>query len=545
MGDVQRNDSIALINGVIYPMSSPGRAKALFAKNGIIEAIGSDKDILSLCDSKTTVLDIKGKFLMPGMTDTHNHLLATGRSLETLNLSGASSIEEMIDKSRRFLSESPISDGQWFFARGWDQNHLAEKRFPNRYDLDKITLEIPLFFERSCGHIASLNSKALDILRIGKGFKISGGVVNSDENGEPTGIVSEAAVNWVRMNIPESSDDTLMRWYKRATDEMVRLGITSVQTDDLGIVGSTDRIFRLYEQMELEDKMPLRIAEQWHLRDETELTTFIECGYHQRNGISYFASGPLKIHVDGTLGAKTAALREEYSDEPGNRGIYARSQGELDRLTAIAQEAGMQVAYYAIGDGAIDRCLNAVESTKRLSDNKNRTISHRIVHCQVGANDIYKRMAELGVMADIQPAFVTSDWPIVMSRLGAERARWSYAWKTLIQFGITVGAGSDSPTEPLDPMLGIRAAILRKDLSDQPEHGWLPSEKLDRVEAFSMYTKGGAVVCGEGDFRGTLEIGKAADIIAFMENPFKIDDHEIQNLTVGLTVVDGKIRYIR
>ncbi len=544
MGDVQRNDSIALINGVIYPMSSPGRAKALFAKNGIIQAIGSDKGILSLCDSKTTVLDIKGKFLMPGMTDTHNHLLATGRSLETLNLSGASSIEEMIDNSRRFLSESPIDEGQWFFARGWDQNHLAEKRFPNRYDLDKITKDIPLFFERSCGHIASLNSKALEILRIGKGFKISGGVVNSDENGEPTGVVSEAAVNWVRMNIPESSDETLIRWYKRATDEMVKLGITSVQTDDLGIVGNTDRIFRLYEQMELEDKIPLRIAEQWHLRDETELTTFIECGYHKRNGISYFASGPLKIHVDGTLGAKTAALREEYSDEPGNRGIYARSQGELDRLTAIAQEAGMQVAYYAIGDGAIDRCLNAVESAKRFFD-KDNSISHRIVHCQVGAHDIYKRMAELGVMADIQPAFVTSDWPIVMSRLGAERARWSYAWKTLIQYGITVGAGSDSPTEPLDPMLGIRAAILRKDLSGQPEHGWLPSEKLDRVEAFSMYTKGGAVVCGEGDFRGTLEIGKAADIIAFMENPFKIDDHEIQNLTVGLTVVDGKIRYIR
>lgn len=544
MGDVQRNDSIALINGVIYPMSSPGRARALFAKNGIIKAIGSDKDILSFCDSKTTVLDIKGKFLMPGMTDTHNHLLATGRSLETLNLSGTSSLEEIIDKSRQFLSESPIGEGQWFFARGWDQNYLAEKRFPNRNDLDKITRDIPLFFERSCGHIASLNSKALEILRIEKGLKISGGVVNSDENGEPTGVVSEAAVSWVRMNIPESSDETLIRWYRRATDEMVKLGITSVQTDDLGIVGSTDRIFRLYEQMELENQMPLRIAEQWNLRDETELATFIECGYHERNGTSYFSSGPLKIHVDGTLGAKTAALREEYSDEPGNRGIYARSQGELDRLTAIAQESGIQVAFYAIGDGAIDRCLNAVESAKRISDKK-RPISHRIVHCQVGAHDIYKRMAELGVMADIQPAFVTSDWPIVMSRLGAERARWSYAWKTLIQYGITVGAGSDSPTEPLDPMLGIRAAILRKDLSDQPEHGWLPSEKLDRVEAFSMYTKGGAVVCGEGDFRGTLEIGKAADIIAFMENPFKIDDHQIQNLTVGLTVVDGKIRYIR
>ena len=545
MGDVQRNDSIALINGVVYPMTSPGRTKALYAKNGIIQAIGSDKEILSLCDSRTTVLDIKGKYLMPGMTDTHNHLLATGRSLETLNLSGTSSVEEIIAKSLDFLSGSPISKGQWFFARGWDQNHLEEKRFPNRHDLDRIAADIPLFFERSCGHIASLNSKALEILRIGKGFKISGGVVNSDENGEPTGVVSEAAVNWVRMNIPESSDETLARWYKRAAEEMVKLGITSVQTDDLGIVGSTDRIFRLYEQMELDDKMPLRIAEQWHLRDETELSTFIECGYHQRNGISYFSSGPLKIHVDGTLGAKTAALREEYSDEPGNRGIYARSQGELDRLTVIAQEAGMQVAYYAIGDGAIERCLNSVESAKGPASDNAGPVSHRIVHCQVGANDIYRRMADLGVMADIQPAFVTSDWPIVMSRLGAERARWSYAWKTLLQFGITVGAGSDSPTEPLDPLLGIRAAILRKDLSNQPEHGWLPSEKLDRVEAFSMYTKGGALVCGEGDFRGTLEVGKAADVIAYMENPFKIDDDEIQDLEIGLTVVDGKIRYIR
>ncbi len=544
MGDALRNDSIALINGVIYPMSSPGRAKALYAKNGIIQAIGSDKEILSLCDSKTTVLDIKGKFLMPGMTDTHNHLLATGRSLETLNLSDTSSVNEIISKSLDYLSMSPIGEGQWFFARGWDQNHLSERRFPNRHDLDKISSEIPLFFERSCGHIASLNSKALEILRIGKGFKISGGVVNSDENGDPTGIVSEAAVNWVRMNIPESSDETLSRWYKRATDEMVKLGITSVQTDDLGIVGSTDRIFKLYEQMELEDQMPLRIAEQWQLRDETELATFIECGYHRRNGTGYFSSGPLKIHVDGTLGAKTAALREEYSDEPGNRGIYARSQGELDRMTAIAQEAGMQVAYYAIGDGAIDRCLSAVESAKRVFV-KDNPIFHRIVHCQVGANDIYRRMADLGVMADIQPAFVTSDWPIVMSRLGAERARWSYAWKTLLQFGIVVGAGSDSPTEPLDPLLGIRAAILRKDLSNQPEHGWLPSERLDRVEAFSMYTKGGALVCGEGDFRGTLEIGKVADVIAFMDNPFKVDENNIQDLEIGLTVVDGKIRYIQ
>ncbi len=538
-----RYDSIALINGVIYTMSPPGRSNAIFARGGIILAIGSDSEILSMCDSRTIVLDMKGKFLMPGFTDTHNHLLATGRSLETLNLRGVSSVDEIVKKGRKYLSQMSLADGEWFFAHGWDQNYLVEKRFPNRYDLDKITKDVPMFFERSCGHIAVLNSAALRVLRISNGFKISGGIVNCDENGEPTGLVSEAAANWVKMNIPEYSDETLDRWYERAINEMTKLGITAVQTDDLETVGSTERIFRLYEQMESNDKMPLRIAQQWHLRDEAELRSFIESGYHKRKGPRYFTSGPLKIHIDGTLGAKTAALREEYSDEPGNRGIYAHSQGELCKLVQIAQDAGMQVAFYAIGDGAIERCLNSIEAVTGTS-NINMT-RHRIVHCQVGAQDLYKRMAELGVMADIQPAFVTSDWPIVLSRLGAERARWSYAWKSLLLFGITVGAGSDAPSEPLNPLVGIRAAVLRKNEFNEPKHGWMPSERLDRIEAFSMYTKGGATVCGEGDFRGTLEIGKAADIIAFMENPFNVEDNELSDMSVGLTVVDGKIRYIR
>lgn len=538
-----RNDSIALINGEIYPMAAPGRADALFARGGIIKAMGTDRDILSLCDSKTIVLDMKGKALLPGFTDTHNHLLATGRSIETLNLRDSVSVEDIILKGRKYLNENSIGKDEWFFARGWDQDYLAEKRFPNKNDLDAISKDLPLFFERSCGHIAVLNSRALEILGVKSGFKISGGVVQSDEKGEPTGVISEAAVSWARLNIPECSEDTLARWYKRAADEMARLGITSVQTDDIELAGSIERVFGLYEQMELMDNMPLRISEQWHLRDEDTLRSFIEAGSHKRHGETFFKSGALKIHVDGTLGARTAALREEYSDDPGNRGIYAHSQGALNKLVSVAQEAGMQVAFYAIGDGAIERCLNAVEEAQNTVPSS--SIRHRIVHCQVGASDIYKRMASLGVMADIQPAFVTSDWPIVMSRLGAERSRWSYAWKSLIMHGITIGAGSDSPTEKLNPFIGIRAAILRQDVNNEPEYGWMPSQRLDRIEAFSMYTLGGAAVCGEGEKRGTLEVGKAADIVAFMENPFIVSENELLKMTVGLTVVDGKIKYIR
>ena len=484
---------------------------------------------------------MKGRYIMPGFTDTHNHLLAAGRSLETLDLSDARSIDEMIGKGRHFLAENDISADGWFFARGWDQNRMAEKRFPNRFDLDLISSDIPLFFERSCGHIAALNTKALEILKIGAGFRISGGIINSDEKGEPNGVVSEAAVNWVRMNIPEHSAETLRHWYDLATEKMIRCGITSVQTDDLEMVGRTQGVFDLYESMEEEEKMPLRIAQQWHLRDEGELAAFIENGNNKRGG-RYFRSGPLKIHVDGTLGARTAALREEYSDDPGNRGVYAHSQGELNRLVQRAQEAGMQVAFYAIGDGAIERCLNAVETANGATGSR---IAHRIVHCQVGGADLYSRMAALGVMADIQPAFVTSDWPIVISRLDTERARWSYAWKSLINSGIPVGAGSDAPTEPLNPFVGIRAAILRQDLNNEPEHGWMPSQCLDRVEAFSMYTSGGANICGELSWRGTLEPGKAADMVAFMEDPFIVTENELLDIETGLTVVDGKIRYIK
>lgn len=532
-----RNDSIALINGVIYPMALPGRAQALFARGGVIQALGADREILSLCDTRTTVLDMKGKFIFPGFTDTHNHLLDTGRNLETLNLKGIASIAEMVVKGREFLDETVFSSGEWFFARGWDQNYLVESRFPNRYDLDKISRTAPIIFERYCGHIAVLNSMALEVLKIGPGFKVSGGVVAMDDNGEPTGVISEAAVNWVRMNIPEYSDATITRWYRRAADEMTKLGITAAQCDDIKIVGGTDRIFRLYEEAEAADELPLRITEQWHLRSEDELASFIENNQHNRHSV-YFKSGPLKVHVDGTLGARTAALREEYSDDPGNRGIYAHSQSELNRLVSMASKAGMKVAFYAIGDGAIERCLNSAANAPAAMG------TYRIVHCQVGSQDLYERMASLGIMADIQPAFVISDWPIVMSRIGADRARWSYAWKTLSNFGITIGAGSDSPVEPLNPFVGIRAAVTRQDVNNRPEHGWMPVERLDRVEAFSLYTAGGAKICGEFDSRGTLEIGKAADITTFMQNPLQVNDSELLDVKVGLTIVDGRIRYI-
>ncbi len=539
----ERTDSIALINGAVYPMTAPGRSSALYAKGGIVRAIGSDSEILSVCDSKTVVLDMKGKSLLPGFTDTHTHLLAAGRSSELINLKGSLSINQIIERGRKFISEQKPARGAWLAGRGWDQDLLSDKRYPTKKDLDKISKDIPLFFERTCGHIAALNTKALELLGISGGFKISGGVVNTDEHGEPNGIVSEAAVTWVRMNMPQHSDEELVRWYKKAAGEMLRYGITSVQSDDLEIAGSVKRILELYGKMELADEMPIRIAEQWSLSDEKQLRNFIDSGYHKHKANSYFKSGPLKINVDGTLGARTAALREEYSDDPGNRGVYAHSQEELDKLVTMAQSAEMQVAFFAIGDGAIERCLNSIEAANR--EIPTASVRHRIAHCQVGAPDLFKRMSELGVYADIQPSFVSADWPIVVPRLGAERSRSSYAWKSLITNGITIGAGSAAPGESINPFVGVRSAMLRQDENGEPMYGWMPSQRLDRVEALTMYTSGGAAVCGEGDIRGTLAVGHYADIVGFMENPFVVPDGDLTGMSIGLVIVDGKIKYIR
>lgn len=487
------------------------------------------------------MLDMKGRYVLPGFTDTHIHLIAAGRSLEALDLSGSRSVDELVSSAKKFLEDNDLPQNGWFCARGWDQNKMDENRFPNKDDLDRISSVLPLFFVRSCGHIAALNSKALELLGIERGLRIAGGVIDTDTGGMPNGIIREAAVNWVRMKMPSYSREMLRHWYKLAADKLIRHGITAIQTDDIESIGSVSDVFGLYETIEAEEKIHLRISHQWCLRNEKELASFIGEGNHVRNG-RYFRSGPLKIRVDGTLGARTAALREEYYDDPGNRGVYSHSQEEMNRLVRMAQEAGMQVAFFAIGDGAIERCLNAVEAAKNAA---NAGTAHRIVHCQVGGADLYERMARLGVMADIQPAFVTSDWPIVMKRLDCARARWSYAWKSLLNFGIAVGAGSDAPSEQLDPFIGIRAAILRRDTAGRPEHGWMPCQCLDRVEAFSIYTSGGANVCGDLPWRGTLEPGKAADFIAFMEDPFIVPDSELLKIENGLTVVDGRIRYIR
>lgn len=418
-----RNDSIAFINGEFYFTSSPLSFTALYVKAGVIMAIGNDKEILSNCDSKTVVLDMKGKFLMPGFTDTHAHLLKIGKNLSK-------------DKS-----------------------------------------------------------------------------------------------------IP--SKDSFKTCYSKATKAMLKLGITSVQTNDTFILGNNSAVLEFYKEMDSSNNISPRITPQLYIKNVKELSDLINSNSYQEYKLRHLKSPPVKIRIDGTVDDRGAALKEEYLDQPESFGTYEHSEEELIEILKITQKESMQIIFQATGDGAIERCLTVLEKNNNPS-----SISHRIESCKVASENTYRRMKSLGLMADISPVSLSVDMHILLQRLGAERSRICDSWKSMILNGIPVGAGSNGFDE-LNPCVGIRTLIFRQDENKEPKYGWIPSQRLSSMESFGIYSSGGAKVCLEDSFRGTLSIGMAADIIAFMDNPLTASYDDFLEMQVGLTVVDGRIAFLQ
>lgn len=438
MHDVVRNDSIALINGVIFPMAAPGRISALYAEGGIIRALGSDREILAKCVTDTVVLDLRGKFVLPGFTDTHISLLETGRALE---MSGAGS---------------------------------------------------------------------------GKAAKTS--------------------------RVAKFSEEDLERWYRLAERQLLKLGVTAVQTDDTKLLGSADAIDKFYRGVSERGDLRLRVTEQYPVVTVKDVADLIDAGYPSRGSAADFGFGPVKLCIDGNLVDRTAFLTEEYSDAAGKRGLSYYTRDELCAVVEQLCSAGIDIVFQATGDAAVMLVLDVVES---VMDDSKTVVRLRIEGCRVLSDELLERMSSLNVCVDITPMSIHSDKDIIVPRLGAERARLSDAWMTMLQRkNILLGAGSYSPNYPAAPFDRIRYMCMRRNMSNKPSFGWIPAQRLDRVDAILVCTAGSAAVCGDGAWRGTLDIGMAADIAAFMKNPFLTPDNDIPAILAGLVIVDGKIQYI-
>ncbi len=525
-------------NGKIY--TPAGVAEALLADGQTIAAVGRKGDVLERAEGAERI-DLGGRLMLPGFIDGHMHFLAYALSLEQADLTGCRSVHEVRDRLKSFLDWEKPASGEWVSGRGWNHEHFDEPRIFTRDDLDGLAPDNPVILSRVCGHVAVLNSRALEILGITADSRFPGGVVDLDGTGRPTGVIRETAVEWAHSRKPLPDGEKLRGLVARAGAAAAASGLTSIHSDDLGSVGGDfEAILGLYLGLDGEGKMPVRITEQLLLRNGKALDGFLASGWRTGDGSPAFHIGPLKILTDGSMGGRTAFLREEYSDMPGVHGVPIYGAEELNDLVRTAHDAGMQVALHAIGDGALDMCLDALENARELN---RREARHYIVHCQTGDMEQYRRMARLGVGAAIQPPFVPSDRPMALRRIGEDRAGKGYAWKSLLDLGIFLSAGSDCPVETFDPLWGIYTAVERKDRDGFPEGGWNPAQKLTVEEAVDLYTRGGAYASFEEHRKGTLQGGRLADLVVLDRDILSVPREEIPSAKAVLTMMGGRITF--
>lgn len=510
------NADLVIINGNVLTLNpSQPHAQAIAVMNGKIVHVGSDADMKRWIDGQTKVVDLRGKTVVPGLIDSHAHMITLGGPLPFVDLRDVESIREIQRRLAARVKET--GKGKWIQGRGWDQDRLKERRYPTRWDLDKVSPDNPVMLQRVCGHVGVANSKALKIAKLDVDEIASlGSLVDRDpKTGEPTGIVREGASDLL-WNLPDPSEEDMLAACSRACTIAVKVGLTSVTW----LVHKPNEVYAL-RKLEKQEKLPLRINVMVPVEHFEKFSK-------KRIDRPFLKSKCVKIFTDGSLGARTAALEKPYSDEPSTSGVLYYSPHQLSKLLRKVDKAGFQVAVHAIGDSAVKQTLEAfsdVAGSKRI-----REMRHRIEHASVVNPELIKGIRELGLLVCVQPQFAISDfW--VESRLGHERARWTYALRSMMDGGIPIAASSDAPAEVLNPLLGLWAAVARKSF---------PEESVSVKEALEAYTIKGAYFSFEEDSKGSIEVGKYADVTVLSHDPFKVDPEEIRNIRVEMTVVDGK-----
>ena len=517
--------TLAIVNANVITLNpEEPKAEAIAIQNGKIITVGSNERISKHISSKTQVINAKNKTVVPGFVDCHVHMTGFGQFLQTLDLRNASSVKEIQQKLRNYTEKK--AKRKWILGGRWDHEKFLEKRYPERWDLDAAVADKPVFLIRVCGHIGVVNSKALRLAGITKETTIEGGKIDLDEaTGEPNGIIRENALELVWKVIPKSGTKELENACVLACQRAVKTGITGVHW----IVNSAEEV-RIIQRLYSEGRLSLRV----YLGIPVDfLDELIKLGLLTGFGNDMVKIGFVKIFADGSLGARTAALNEPYSDKPDTRGMMRYTQRQLNRLVSKAHKAGLQLGVHAIGDRAVEAVLKAF--SKALKEFPRKNHRHRIEHCSVLNPKLIKRMKRLGVIALVQPHFIFSDfW--VTDRLGKARARWVYPFKTLIEEGLVCAAGSDCPVEPISPLLGIWAAATRKN------H---PEESLTVEEALRMYTVNAAYVSFDEKWKGTVEAGKLADLTILLDDPCAVSAEKIKDVSVEMVIVDGRVVYVK
>lgn len=535
-----------LYNGKVY-VDREVFAEAVLIEDGIIKKVSTDEELLPLAkDLGAELIDCQGKTLIPGLNDSHLHFMQMGESMNQVDIDGVPSIDEMIERCKKFMEENPERCKNGIHALGWNQDLFVDgDRLPDRHDLDKISTDIPIVLERVCGHIVSSNTKVIEILGIdGNSPQFPDGEFLIGEDGYPNGIYTANACNFAKDLIPDFTMEERRDMMIDSMKYAVSHGLTSVQSNDVGTTFMDGpAAFALLKDIYNSGEGLIRYRHQVCFNDLEAFKEYLKTGEYATGEYpedSWLTLGPLKLFKDGSLGARTALMKNSYADDENNFGLEWMKDGEMRQYCQLAKEHNLQVVVHVIGDKAIEDTVSCFEDAFVDGENKLR---HTLVHCQITDRQLLERIAKSDICVMAQPIFLDYDMNVVESRCGKELASTSYAFKTLKDLGAHVAYGTDAPVEDSNPFPNIYMAVTRCDRNGNPLGGFYPEEKVDVYEAIDAYTVESAYVEFAEDKKGRIKEGFYADMVLLDKDIFTIDPMEIKDILPVMTMVGGEIVY--
>ena len=537
----QRAESADIVfkNGNVYTASDKApQAEAIAVKADRIVFVGSNAAAQKYVGAQTRVVDLKGNTVLPGFTDSHQHLSGVGQREMTLNLEGTTSLEDFLAKVKARVDQA--KPGDWITGRGWIETHWNPPVFPTRADLDKVAPNNPVILGRADGHGAVVNSAALKIAGVDKNTPNPfGGEISKDkESGEPNGMLLDSAQGLVRSKVPPTSREDAERAVVLGVQRNIELGWTQIQ-DAGGSYNDVDIFKKLYG----EGAIKLRIYKAVY-GPGPNATRLLNEGPTIGAFDNRFTLRSIKVVSDGALGSRGAALLAAYSDAPDTSGFLTVKAEDLRPMLIDALKKGVQVETHAIGDHANRFILDEYEAALKAVPVGQRKVADprwRVEHAQIVNPKDIPRFAKLGIIPSMQPSHAIGDLFFAPRRLGVNRLSGSYAWESFIKSGVVVPGGSDAPVERGEPMIEFYAAVARKDQKGFSGEGWHPEEAVTRAQALKMFTLWPAYAAFEEKLRGSIEVGKLADLTILSADIMKIPEAEILKTRCVMTVINGEI----
>ena len=532
----QPSASLIVTNAAVYTVDKQHlKAEAVAVIKERIVAVGSQTDIDLWRGPQTKVIDAGGKLLLPGFNDAHVHFVQGGAQLDQVQLTDAATPEEFAKRMAAQVKKTP--KGEWILGGRWDETKWPKPELPTKDFVDPVTGATPIFVERYDGHEALANSAALKLAGINaKTPDVPGGVIVRDASGNPTGILKDAAMALIYKAIPPMTPEQRIRAARGALKHAASLGVTSVQhmNPEFADVAA-------YSELAEKGELTTRI---YAVPMETDWRDQAKVGIRHAWGSTYLRLGAVKGYADGSLGSRTAYMFAPFADDPGNHGLLSDEMhppGVMRDRLMQADAAGLQLRVHAIGDRAISMMLDIFGDIEK--DHGYHDQRFAIEHAQHMAQKDFERFAKLHVIASMQPYHAIDDGRWAEPRLGHDRARYSYAWRSFLDNGVTLAFGTDWPVAPLDPMVGLYAAVTRATLDGKNPGGWIPEEKITLPEAVEAYTMGAAFAEFQERDKGSITPGKLADMVILSDNIFDLKPEAIRNVEVKTTIVGGKVVY--